>query len=70
MHRTLPGINRLDEAVEIYNKWSSPRRRQRLRHKYGYAMLAIRVFLKFVGGARAGGLEFVEICERGGRGVD
>ena len=33
-------------------------------------MLAIRVFLKFVGGARAGGLEFVEICERGGRGVD
>ena len=41
--RTLPGINRMDEAVEICNKWSSPRRRQRLRHKYGYAMLAIRV---------------------------
>ena len=43
LQRTLPGINRLDEAVKIYNKWSSPRRRQRLRHKYGYAMLAIRV---------------------------
>eukprot|EP01048_Picozoa_sp_COSAG05_P007948 COSAG05_NODE_581_length_8548_cov_3.360279_4_plen_234_part_00 len=43
LQRTLPGINRLDAAVKIYNKWSSPRRRQRLRHKYGYAMLAIRV---------------------------
>jgi ASC-1-like (ASCH) protein len=43
LKRTLPGIRDMDKAKQIYNKWSSPRRRQQLREKYGYAMLAIRV---------------------------
>ena len=43
LKRTLPGIHGMDKAREIYNKWSSPWRRQWLREKYEYAVLAIRL---------------------------
>ena len=43
LRKTLPGIHSTQQAVKIYNKWSSPSQRNSLRSKYGYSMLAIRV---------------------------
>eukprot|EP01051_Picozoa_sp_SAG22_P018688 SAG22_NODE_3220_length_1847_cov_8.779176_3_plen_118_part_00 len=43
LKKTLPGINSMEKAVKIYNRWSTPGRRAQLQSKYGYGMLAIRV---------------------------
>ena len=43
LRKTLPGISSIAEATQIYNKWSTPSQRSKLRRKHGYSMLAIRV---------------------------
>ena len=43
LRRTLPGVTSVVEATRIYNKWSTPKQRSKLRQKHGFAMLAIRV---------------------------
>jgi ASC-1-like (ASCH) protein len=43
LRKTLPGVSSVAEATQIYNKWSTPKQRSKLREKHGYAMLAIRV---------------------------
>ena len=43
LRKTLPGVTSVAEATQIYNKWSTPKQRSKLRQKHGYAMLAIRV---------------------------
>jgi ASC-1-like (ASCH) protein len=43
LRKTLPGVHSTQQAVKIYNKWSSLAQRNRLKNKFGYSMLAIRV---------------------------
>jgi ASC-1-like (ASCH) protein len=43
LKKTLPGVTNFDDAIKIYNRWSSPTRRSQLESKFGFGMLAIRV---------------------------
>ena len=43
LSKALPGVSSVKKATEIYNKWSSPAKRRKLKSKYGFSMLAIRV---------------------------
>ena len=43
LKRTLPGVTTVKEGTRVYDKWSSPGQRSKLRQKHGYAMIAIRV---------------------------
>ena len=43
LERTLPGIKTMEEAVSIYNLWSSEEERNKLKDESGYGFLGIGI---------------------------
>lgn len=41
--KVLPCAKTYDEAIKIYNRWSTSESREKLREQYGYSFLAIHI---------------------------